>query len=430
MLRVLIFSLIACGGDTPSGMPDPREEVAGRLEGRRSTGNGKELLRADNAPAACDAFAQAIRNRGGEGEWRGLVTASARAPQCLSDADGDAICAWAKGKANWLDPCAEWDAARGRPVEVRGLGPAARFRVAMRAGDRAAILAAAEASLLENATEVAACRFLVADALARNALREAEALPPCGTPPTSLRPRAAVLDRGGRFAAAASAFAEADDPIRAAAVLYQSLGDAQSDERARSLLTGAEPPVALHRAWFAILRGLPPPLDGLDGSPDATLVRALSGDADAVARLIDLPGPQAWVLSARLTGDFSGLDKALAAEPNAEPVLRANVGVRVAAGKDASRAISAWVGSDADHVRLRGGAVNRDQPWAALVPWSWADLRARVAIPEPSGADDVGDAYRAAMVLSGTPRADALAVLQAAHPELDGLAAERYAAQP
>lgn len=430
MNLALVLWFVSCTTAPESGLPDPREEIAGRLQGRSSSGNGKALLRADNAPAACDAFAQAIRNRGGEAEWRGLVVASARSEGCLSIADGDALCAWAKGKSAWVDACGEWESSRGRPVDVRALGPAARFRVALRGTDHAAAVEAAEGALLENQTEVAACRFLAADTLARNDLRDLEALPPCGSGPQAARPRGIVLDRAGQYLAAVNVLVDAADPIRAAAILYQSVGGADANVRAAELLVGSEPPVVLHRAWMAILDGKPASLDGLDGSPEGTMVRALSGDAAAIARLQELPGPQASVLAARLTGDFSNLDHALEAEPDAEPLLRANIGVRLAAKKDAAEAIARWTGRDPDHVRLRGGCVNRDQPWAAIVPWSWAELRAQATIGEPTGTDAVGDAYRAARALTGAARVKALDALQVAHPELDGLAAERYAAQP
>jgi hypothetical protein len=121
----------------------------------------------------------------------------------------------------------------------------------------------------------------------------------------------------------------------------------------------------------------------------------------------------------------------LAADPSLEPVHRARVALTLATGGDVSAALFDWAAEDPDHVRLRGGEGSRDLPWAAVAPWTWRELAARCArcgTTKPAGADAVGAAWRAAEALPDAhAKAEALATLGDAHPELEGLARERYA---
>ncbi|MBM4391803.1 MAG: hypothetical protein FJ090_11830, partial [Deltaproteobacteria bacterium] len=83
-----------------------------------------------------------------------------------------------------------------------------------------------------------------------------------------------------------------------------------------------------------------------------------------------------------------------------------------------SAALAAWTALDPATVFLTGNADRREAPWPAIVPYTWHELAVA-----PSGRDELGGAFRAALEEpTRHARDEALAHLQADHPELRGLA--------
>jgi hypothetical protein len=376
---------------------------------------------------------------------------------CLSAEDGDLLAAWGQPRPGWRGACAEWLAARGKLAEADALlaapgDDAARLRVALARGDGAAARDAAEGAVVDEPKDVVACRILGAAALDSGDAAWAIEQAHCGgigeRAPDLVRLRAEALEAAGETDEAIIAYAGAGVTIHEAALLYQVTATPEHVAVAEHLLTkgpdAASPPAALHRVWLALMNGRTPSLDGLDGSVPATVARALVRRAPQdEAALAAAPGAPAAVVRARLAagrGDVAtmetALDAALAAAPASEPVFRARVALRLATHGDVAGALADWAAQDPDHVALVGRRGNRDMPWAALVPETWATLAQGFADPRmdehaPSGADEVGLRWRAARDLRDvSARDDALAALGAAFPGLDALPAERYRLGP
>jgi hypothetical protein len=194
------------------------------------------------------------------------------------------------------------------------------------------------------------------------------------------------------------------------------------------------PPVAIHRAWMALLRGEVPEISGLDDSPEATMIRALTGDSPALAHLDDMPGDEPRLVRARVAADAGALAESLAEHPfspgrRAASVMQAvERGAAGLGGTTVPAAAEAVAALDIDHLRLAGDAGRREAPLVALLPGPWGSLPEMLRmVPAgvPTGRDEVGDAWRAAVELDPIDRDDALAALQAEHPELRVLARVR-----
>lgn len=439
---------------------DPRAEIRAHVgtPGPAATPPEDALLAGRAVEACLGAKGRVVAPEADEEDWRLLLRAAARAKGCISEEDGDALAAWGALGAEaerWRGPRAEWMASRGDVEGALALLATpghddARLRVAMAAGKGDLAKEAAEGALLLHPTDVLACRHVAQDALVAGDLLVALEAADCGgaRSPELRRLRGDALDRAGETSEAEAAYREAGATVHLAALLYQepSSQEGGTPERvaeARALLAGdPAPPAALHRVWLALMQGEAPSLRGLDQSVEATVARgaALPRDADAafLSAVDAVPGAPAAVVRARLAaarGDRKGmevaLDRALAADPAAEPVHRARVALRLEAGGDVKGALDAWAAQDPDHVRLRGSRGPRDLPWAAIAPWTWAELAPRCGDPRcgegaPAGADAVGAAWRDALVRpEWTDRLDALAKLQADRPELERLPAER-----
>ncbi|MFZ5482583.1 MAG: hypothetical protein ACOZNI_37820 [Myxococcota bacterium] len=388
--------VLACAEPAPA---DPRPDLLARLPAEGPADPLAALLREDHA-AACRGFA--ARARQGEDAWLGLLTAAARGGACLSDADGDALAAW--GGPEWAGARAEWAHRRGRPVALTEGFPASRLRIAVAKGRFDRDLA--DAALAEEPRDGLACWIVARASLEAGDLLAATEQAACdGTRNAKLsRVIGEALDAAGDVEGAVAAFREAGADEHAAAVL---LAEGRLAE-ARALATA--PPAVLLRGWIDHAEGRPVDVAPLGDTPEERILTALAtGDA---GRLDGLDGPEAAVARARITGDPSGLARAIAADPALEPLHRA---AKALGGR------SAWDAVDPDHARLRGARGDRDLPWAVIAPWP--------PLPAPRGEDEIGRAWRAAVALPDrTARIDALAALQAAHPELVGLAAARYAA--
>jgi hypothetical protein len=272
------------------------------------------------------------------------------------------------------------------------------------------VIAAATEALKANPNDVTACVILVRDSVDRGELAEAESLSHCGDSSELLRLRAEILDAGGRYEEAVALYDRAGFTLHAAAVLYQSLG---GTEAALHRMHEEVPPVAVHRGWMAAMAGTAPSVDGLDASPEATMLRALAGDPTAAGELMALPGVEPKILSARL-GNPEAVSALLAATPVSEWALRLAwmYGDRAAAEVQLLQA-------DPAHLALLGNPGRREAPLAGLVGPA---LFSKQDYPVPAGISDVGEAWRAAAELRGPDRVAALDDLQAEHPELRVLA--------
>lgn len=430
---MIAWLLAACA----TGPADPRDALrAGFGEGREAVTAPERLLLAGRAAEACRGWKAKLVSGDEDEDWRGLLTAAARAPGCLSDADGDALAAWGAAPERaeaWRGARAEWAAARKDTAAAKALLVApgfdgARLRVLLAAGEGAGVREAAEGALAEHPDDVLACRTAADASLREGDLLRAIEASECGgvKAPELARMRGDALDAARRFADAEAVYREAGATVHLAALLYQEAPTPARIAEARALLDGdPSPPAALHRAWIALLRGERPDVAGLDHSAPAALVRVVAGSK---GDLQGLEGAAARVAGARLAaakGDAPAVEEALsdalAEEPDLEPVHRARVALRRQLGGDVDAAVAAWRARDPDHVRLRGARGPRDVPWAAIAPWPPLDPA------ECWGRDEVGDAWRAAMERTSRPaRLDALASLQAVHPELEEVAAQRH----
>lgn len=412
-----LLVLAACA----RGPEDPRPEL-GRafVEGRPVRLSPDEALREGRHFEACVGFKQAAKKTLEEPPWRGLLLVAARDPSCLPPEAGASLATWAEGREGWADAVGEWEAGHGLWVDSAPLSPPSRLRILLRGTDQNAVIGAAGAVLADAPNDPFACAVLVQDAIDRGELDEAITLCPGAKGGAVARLHAQALDDAGRLTEAVAAYDAAGLTLHAAAILYQDVPD--RDAEARQRMDEDVPPVAIHRGWRAVLRHEPIELRGLDASPEATLLSALAGVPAAVSALKELPGPEALVLRARLTGDLFALESELDRAPTSDVLLRANLGIRLERGVDLSPALRRLAAVDPDHVRLGGVRARREAPWAAIVPWTWADLGARAELPVFAGHDEVGDAWRAALALSDVNRALALTALQVDHPELRGLA--------
>jgi hypothetical protein len=419
----------------------------------------EELVLLGQLPAACLASKARALAPGEEGDWQVLLRVAARSGggRCLTDADGDALAAWATGRAGWDGPRAEWLAASGDPdAALALLGPAgndaARLRVVLARDDGDAARTAAEGAVIEDPRDVLACRILGLAALDAGDVSWAIEQAGCGgigaRAPELVRIEAEALDRAGELAAAEEAYTRAGATVHRAALLYQENPTPERLAEATRLLApgpeGRPPPAALHAVWLALLTGGTPSVEGLDGSVPGTVARALVTRAPAdIARLAGVPGAPAAIVRARFAaerGDRAAMEvalrEALDLAPAAEPVHRARIALRLRAGGDVAGALADWAAQDSDHVALVGTRGARDLPWAVVVPERWDDLAhahpdPRMRPEAPRGADAVGARWRAARALpDAAARADALDALAEAAPGLDALAGERYRLGP
>jgi hypothetical protein len=338
------------------------------------------------------------------------------------------------------------------------------LRVLLAGGtDEATVRDAAESALVEDPADGRACTIV-----ARARLQEGDAAgaieqAACRGTRTVLldRVRADALDAAGAYADAAEAWRGAGLDVHAAAVLLQEF-PARRDE-ALALLQGERakgPLSALLLAWDAVARGERPAASGaLDRSAAADLLWALTDPQgvtpDVLTRLRTLGDARTEIVLARGAGARgdrtemeAALERARKHAPASEPNHRARVALRAAHGGDVAGALADWAAQDPDHVRLTGARGNRERPWAAIAPWSWPEAcgrarhDARCSPAAPSGADDIGNTYRAAMspdcgdsgegvasvkkICTRATRIDALDALQAAHPELVELTRVRW----
>lgn len=417
----MLLLLLACA----TAPPDPRPVLVANWTGlRRVKLDAARAFRDANYGETCAALKLSLSAADPPpGNWPLLLTVASRDPSCLTVAEGDSLAAWGHDRPEWRDAVGEWESAHGLYVDPATLSPGARLGVLMRGEESAPVVAAAAEVLAADPTDARACRILVQDDMDRGELLDALARCPDVQTPALLQLRASALDEAGRWSEAVAVYDAAGFSLHGAAVLYQE--GSGRDEDIEHRLDEPVPPAALHRALWDILRGRPPRVSGLDESPEAQLVRALAGDPTSVANLPDLPGLEARVLHARLTGNVEALDALLAADPDSDVLWRARLGVAHERGLDAHDALARLRERDGDHLRLRGSTARREAPWSVLVPYTWSALAARLPGLAALGEDDVGRSWRAAEKLSGAERSAALAELQAGHPELRGLARVR-----
>jgi hypothetical protein len=444
-----LFWLLACTGANPDPRPELLKQFAPSV---RSTQDPWPALREERPGVACQAFKSQLQaSPKEENAWVGLLVASARAP-CLSVEEGDRLQAWAATQDLniWAGARAEWLLHRGDEAGARSLLPAAppdaRLRLAMQLGEGEMAVEAAEAVLLQWPGTLMACRVLVTTAMQKKDLFRAIEEAECnGAKSSDLQRLAGVaLDIGGDRAAAEELFRDSRSFVHLAVLLAASPSTPERLQEAVSLLSEDEaPPALLHRSWL-FLQGKGPALTeaqiaALQGNPDMSLVKAAVrmdqlSDVELEA-LSDLPGAAPAVMQARiatLKGNTAlakaALERARQREPYFEPVFRSVVGGMLDLGLDPAPALAWWAGLDPDHIRLRGLEDRREVCWEVVAPWSWKELAERgIKRPDPSGSDEVGQAFRAAMALPDrNSRLDALAEIQHQNTDLLELARIRY----
>jgi hypothetical protein len=410
--------VLACA----SAAPDPRPELAGRWgQLRKVRLDAATAFREARYGEACAALkVEAARGPVAEVQWSTLLQVAARDPSCLDAADGAALAEWGRPREGWRDATAEWDASQGLFVAVEGLSPGSLLTVLLHGEAAGPVVEAAKRVLAVQPSDARACAIVGQDELARGELEAAIARCPTVKTGSMRRLRAAALDEAGRIDASLAEYDAAGFALHGAALLYQQRVD--RDDEVERRLDERVPPAALHRAWWDVLRGRPPRVAGLDESPEATLVRALAGDVPSIAALPQLPGAEATVLHARLTGQLDPLDALLAADPDNDVFWRARIGIAVERGLDTGASLAALAERDADHIRLRACETRREAPWAVIAPWSWSALASKLPGLGAAGDDEVGRSWRSAETLPPGERSAALAALQAEHPELRGLA--------
>ncbi|MBM4393720.1 MAG: hypothetical protein FJ090_21550, partial [Deltaproteobacteria bacterium] len=311
-----LLAVLAC----ERGPADPRPALRAKLpEGRAVRLDPDRALAAGDLFVACAGAKQAARVATSEAEWARLLTVAARDPNCLDEADGNALAAWGRGRPGWADAAGEWDAAHGLHVDPASLSPAARLRVALQDGNANATRAAAEAALEADPGDDLARAVLTRAAIDAGNLAEAIARSEGRSGATLSRLHAQALDEAGDFGAAAAAYERAGFSLHAAAILYQSLGRADATS---AYFEDPVPPVAIHRGWMALLASELPLTAGLDDSPEASLLRALAGEKIDVD---ELPGDEAAVVHARLSGELARLDAAISRAPAREVLHRARI---------------------------------------------------------------------------------------------------------
>ena len=366
---------------------------------------------------ACAAVKQRLKRDNRDDDWANWLLVGARDPNCLDADTGNALAAWGRGQPGWTDAVGEWDAGHGLYVDVATLSPSSRLRVALTGTDAGAVLAAAHVALGGDPNDTFARAVLAREQLRLGELTEAIATATPPDTPELARLRATALDDAGFFEEAVAAYADAGLGLHAAAILYQSLG---RQAEAEGYLDEPVPPVAIHRGWMALLAGLPLQAAGLDQGPESLLLRGIAGERVDLAAV---PGPEAAAALALSTGTTSALWPHVARHPHAEVLRRAEILALARHGLDSGAARAEWAALDPSTVLLAGNPARREAPWAAVVPGDWSSLP---AVPPPSGADEIGDAWRAALAEPTAEARDrALAHLQADHPELRGLARVR-----
>lgn len=380
-----------------------------------------EALVRDRMFEACVGFKQRIKADAESVDWPNLLLVAARDPNCLTVEQGDKLSAFGLGKPEWRDAVAEWTAGHGGggvavSQPAGELSASTRLRLALRGVDAVAVRTAAGEALQANPKDTFACAILVRDAIDRGELAEAESVSHCADTSEMVRLRAEALDAGGRYEDAVAAYDKAGFSLHAAAILYQSLNQ---PEAALFRMTEPIPPVAIHLGWMAVMRGETPDVSGLDASPEATMLRAIAGDAKALAELADLPGIEPKLLGAWLAGDHELGGKVIALVPFSRRAL-------ITVWRTFPVQEMDWVPlamADGDHLDLAGDPGRREAPLAGIVPEP--DRRHPEISPRSGGRDEVGAAWRAALKLDPISRDQALSELQAAHPELRVLARVR-----
>ncbi|HNC97430.1 MAG TPA: hypothetical protein PKW90_14970, partial [Myxococcota bacterium] len=410
-------------------------------------------LREERPGEACRGYKDRLqKDAKDEGAWAGLLTVSARTT-CLNREQGDALALWAATRDTgiWAGARAEWAAFKGEEEAARALLPSAsadaRLRVGMRLGDGDLVLDAAEDVLIQTPGNLMACRTIVNQLMQRADLFAALEEARCGGvgTPDLQRLTGVALDLAGMTEDAEKIFRDGQASVHLATLLYQENPTPERLEEARKLLAAdGMPPARLHQGWMALLgQGPPPPLESLGDNPDSQLVRAALRFSELsdeeLADLSNGPGAAPFLLQARIAAAKGKKSLALAAlkqarerDPTFEPVFRGGIGVLLELKEDPGPWLADWKALDPDHVRLRGPRDRREVVWAALVPWTWAELvrrnpRLPAEFPPPEGKDAVGDAWRAAMALPDrNARLDALATLLHQEPTLHELAGYRY----
>ncbi len=417
-LGVAFAGLVGCA----RGPEDPRAALVLTFAGApASRVEAAVALREGRDGEACRALRARLAADSAEAEWSTLLVVAARDPNCLPVVDAERLATWGRGREGWADAVGEWDAAQARPVDLGRLGPGARLRVALRGDDQAVVVRTAEEVLRADPTDPFACAVLVRDAIERGELEEAAGHCSEVHTPAVGRLRAQALDEAGRVDEAVAAYERLGLTVHAGAILVQERPGPDAESR----LAEPVPPAALHRGWGAVLRGVAPSLEGLDASPEATMLRALAGDVSAREELAGIELIEARVLRARLEGIPDLLATDLAASPTSEVLLRADLGIRLERGLDLGPARARLAALDPDHVRLTAHGGRREAPWRALVPWTWADLAARADLAPSAASDEVGERWREAQALPAAERAERFAELQEDHPTLRGLARVR-----
>ena len=323
------------------------------------------------------------------------------APEALSASEAAAVGRWLRRHDGDAAAVAQaWVALRAdQPEQVGILLPAPQtLPVALRLSGLAVVVRAKEALAADPAEELRAALALApthrracvgltrvhlldgdlgaVEALTAQCLREG---PPA---PELVRAKAAAADRLGRPAAAREAYASAGFFLHAAAVAVQDdLPAAEAEWRAA--VGDPVPPAAMHRVLGGVLLG---DMDAVrsgvaaleaSGVPDpsirlaaATGALALGDAARALAALDGLEGAAAEVLRARALVDASpvdaraALDRAWTLGPDLA-VAAAHLALLPA---ETEVVRSRLAEADPIELGLLAHAVDRDRPWAAMLP--------------------------------------------------------------
>ena len=409
---LLIVLSLACSRAPADPRPAIRESI---VDARLVQLDPDQALLEGRLFEACAGFKQRVKASVESDRWPQLLLAAARDPNCLPAAQGDQLSWFGADKPEWTDAIAEWNAAHGGLVPTEGLSASTRLRLALRGTDSGAVRRAATEAFEANRADTFACAIFVRDAIDRGELAEAANQALCGMTSEMGRLRAEALDAGGDYERAIGAYDSSGFTLHAAAILYQSLGQ-PGDALMR--MDDPVPPVFVHRGWMAVMQGETPDVSALDASPESTMLRAIAGDARALAELPGLPGIEPKLLAARLGGDPALVEVVVALAPASRAVLCLDWTINHARPGGAPRLANA----DPDHLALAGDPGRREAPLAAILPGA---LRAQCDGTVPAGTDAVGNAWRAALKLNPISRGEALRELQAAHPELRVLARVR-----
>jgi len=335
------------------------------------------------------------------------------------------------------------------------LGALVEMRV-LRAANEDAI-PAAERVLAAAPGQPEACELVarhhILSAAPAAALRVLEACAAAGTRGGVLsRLRAEALDRAGMFGEAAHAYASIGITTHAAAIWIQEGGASEADIEA--LLVEPTPDVALHRMWWAILRGDVDAIPSLSSALQVTdgLEFEVARAAGALAlgqpeQAEDIVGegsaPQMLALQARAllaqgrsAEALAAVDAALAVVPwhTRLQLLRVSV-LQQADPEAAEAALAAVVGRHPTEVAVYSWYRHRDMPWPALVPDAVLPTEGRGMLgshieplrePAAGGGELVAGVRSAAARAAAGDREGALAVLEAlAERERDAVGLQR-----